>query len=219
MLLGHKERRVIRYFLIPVGLLIIGSGITYFAGGQFTDMLVAGVKYAAIQSNSIDGQTDNTVDFSDITEGSGLTGDWTAPKFGKQYGEIRCNEVGLKVPLYYGDTQEILEKGVGQSVLSVFPGQTGTTLVGGHDTTFFAPLEKVEQGMDIVVNTSYGRYTYTVDEISVIEGADYDIQDKGQQLVMYTCYPFGKVEDDRSSKILYVCSLAEAPVTGGGTGE
>ena len=194
---------------------MIGTGIFCIACGPLTDMLAADVKYAVVQGNITDEQTDITSEFPQVTEGTVEKSDWTMPASGEQYGEISCEEAGLQVPLYYGDTYDILEKGVGQSMLSVFPGQTGTTLVGGHDTTFFAPLEKVEKGMDIVVNTTYGRYTYTVEDISIIDGADYDISSEGQQLVLYTCYPFGDIVNNRSQKILYTCSFKEGPVIGG----
>lgn len=217
--MGHKEKRIIRYFLIPAVLLVIGLCIFYFAGKPVADILVADIKYAAIQGDIQDEQTNNSVKFSEITEGTVDSGDFTAPSVGKQYGVISCEKVGMSVPLYYGDTSEILECGAGQSLLSVFPGQTGTTLVGGHDTTFFAPLEQVEEGMDIVVKTTYGQFKYSVDKIEIIKGSDYHISEKGNQLVLYTCYPFGSVSDNRSEKILYTCSLTDGPVIGGSIDE
>ena len=50
------------------------------------------------------------------------------------------------------------KKGAGSSVHASFPGQGETILVGGHDTTFFAPLEKLEENDEITVNTTYGDY-------------------------------------------------------------
>ncbi len=211
MLLGRKEQRAVRYILAPGALLIIGILVYLIGGRPVMDIMISDMEYASVK-----GEPDklSTIDsdnmFSEITEGT-IEGDQVAPIAGKQYGEINCDSVGLSVPLYYGDTYDILEMGAGQSPVSYCPGQGGTILVGGHDTTFFAPLENMKEGMDVTVSTTYGKYTYKINDIQIMEGSEYTISSAKEQLVLYTCYPFGDILGDRTSKIVYVCDKIEGP--------
>jgi sortase A len=211
MQLGRKEQRVVRYILNPAALLVIGLGVYFIGGRPVINMISSEMEYAVAKGEPV---TLKAVDqdnmFSDETTGV-IDGDQVAPIAGKQYGEISCDKVSLSVPLYYGDTYDILEKGAGQSALSYCPGQGGTILVGGHDTTYFAPLENMEKGMDVVVKTNYGTFTYKVNDIQTITGSDYSISSLKEQLVLYTCYPFGDILNERTQKIAYICDKTEGP--------
>ena len=86
-------------------------------------------------------------------------------------------ELDYRLPLYYGDSDKLLLKGAGQSVSSEFPGRGGTTLVGGHDTTFFAPLANAQIGDSVILTCTYGKYEYNISDISIIQGADYKFEE------------------------------------------
>lgn len=224
MLLGRKEQRVIRYILIPVAIVLIGLAIYFVAGVSLADMIAADVGYAVSEGKPSElRSTEVSGAFKDISDGTIMASEWVVPVTGEQYGEIRCEDAGLTAPLYYGDTDEILLKGAGQSLVSEFPGLGGTTLVGAHDTTFFAPLENMKEGNNIVVATTYGTFTYVVDKIDIIEGKDFkmpqDNLDGKEQLILYTCYPFGEVQSDRSERIIYTCSKTSGPIIGGENNE
>lgn len=65
------------------------------------------------------------------------------PKYGENYGEITISRIKLDTPLYFGDSETILREGAGQYMGSVFPGEIGTTLVGGHNIDEFGKLLNV----------------------------------------------------------------------------
>lgn len=123
------------------------------------------------------------------------------PLQGEQYGEILCEEIDLQVPLYYGDTDKILEEGAGTCAGSSLPGRGGEILIGGHDTTFFAPLESIREGMILSVKTKYGQYQYEVTNTKVQDVMEYKKQEKEtEELVLYTCYPFGEEKEFRNER-------------------
>lgn len=116
------------------------------------------------------------------------------PKPGEKYGKIIVSKVKLNEPLYFGDSNEILRKGAGQYTGSVYPGEMGTTMVGGHNIDGFGKLLGVNEGDIIQVKTTYGRYRYKVTEAKVYQYNDTTIMQRLNQrtqrkLILYTCYP------------------------------
>ena len=116
------------------------------------------------------------------------------PKYGEHYGEISIPTLKLKVPLYFGDSESILRKGAGQYMGSVFPGEIGTTLIGGHNIDSFGKLLNIQPNEQIDIQTTYGSYHYTVTDKKVANKADWQIakelrQQKNRELILYTCYP------------------------------
>ncbi len=123
------------------------------------------------------------------------------PLQGEQYGEIVCEEIQMRVPLYYGDSKDILAKGAGTYSGNSLPGQKGEILVGGHDTTYFAPLQFIENGMQISINTVYGNYAYEVKKTEIVDVLEYEaLSDEEENLVLYTCYPFGSQNELREER-------------------
>ncbi len=135
------------------------------------------------------------------------------PTVGSRYGKIVCTEIGLEAPLYYGDNETILEKGAGQYSLSGMPGEGRSILIGGHDMTFFKPIENIEKNQTIEIETTYGLYKYKVRETKVLEAADPDLypQEEKETLVLYTCYPFGLLLGDRSQRFVVYCDKISGP--------
>ncbi|MBE5963210.1 MAG: class D sortase [Lachnospiraceae bacterium] len=132
----------------------------------------------------------------------------TKPGYGTQYGTIFCKEAGVKAPLYYGDTDEILRLGAGQYEKSSLPGTKGTSIIGGHDTTFFAGLEQAKVGQEIILTTNYGEFTYEITQIKVAKATDesaYDLQSDMEQVILYTCYPFGVTTYEREDRYYVYC--------------
>lgn len=139
------------------------------------------------------------------------------PLQGEQYGEIVCDEVSLRAPLYYGDTEEILKQGAGTYPGGSVPGSGGEILAGGHDAAVFAPLEFVKEGMTIQVRTSYGTYEYEVTGTKVIDVLDYDgpkDTEDAEELALYTCYPFGSEEKLRNERFFVYAKKVSGPQLG-----
>lgn len=216
----HKQTVIIRGIIVTLLAALISMALYMLAGRKYTDMMFADFSYAVVQGSLYDdADADREVNISDITDGIIDSEEWISPVVDEQYGYIVCDEIGMNVPLYYGDSSDVLIKGAGQSVSSYVPGQGGTILVGGHDTTFFECLEDMKEDMKINVNTEYGVFEYNVTDISIVEGSEYDISSEKEQLVLYTCYPFGKTDVIRTEKKVYTCDKVRGPVIGGAGNE
>lgn len=243
--MGHKEQRVFRYIWIPLSMVIIGLLLYLLIGRIAVNNIATELAYIKVQGQPADkseavpdnnaGEEVKGIEYSGMSEGVIDESEWIMPLTGEQYGVIRFEGVADTVPLYYGDTKKILDAGAGHSPLSGFPGQQKKILIGGHDTTFFAPLQNVNIEDIITLECTYGTFKYKVSSIDIMEGSDYSLSDdeesedddssdekteegeqvQKEQLILYTCYPFGKVTNDRNRKIVYTCDLVSGPVIGG----
>ena len=149
-------------------------------------------------------------DFTGLFEQAGKfdPGNIQIPEFGAHYGNIRCGRIDLNVPLYYGDSDAILEKGVGQYIAGGLPGEGKPILVGGHDTVYFAPLEYIEVGDSVQIDTNYGNFQYEVTNTKIAEADDisaYPLTGDKEQLILYTCYPFQDLLGSRSQRYFVYC--------------
>lgn len=243
--MNRNVRVIIKVVVTSLCLIIVGIGLYLLAGKTVTNHFLADFNYAVVSGQTkLDPNKnivipDNDSSVQDESQSSAQTSDdnpqpasqtpvsqtpmeeeeWSAPVVGEQYAILSCESAELEVPVYVGDTDEILKKGAGQSVHSMFPGQGGTTLIGGHDTTFFAPLEKMKENDEVILNTTYGTYTYKVTDKRIIKGSDIDIDSDEEKLIMYTCYPFGEILSDRDQKIIFECSLVDGSSIGGASNE
>lgn len=116
------------------------------------------------------------------------------PVGGQIFGKVKITSIDLCVPLYFGDSEEILRQGAGQFMGSVYPGEIGTSLIGGHNIDDFGRLGSVPVGDRIEIQTTYGNYTYRVTKIAVKNKKDQGIdrmiyQRNDRRVILYTCYP------------------------------
>ena len=119
------------------------------------------------------------------------------PEYGTQYATIEIDRIGVNLPVYFGDTLEILKKGVGHSSGSYFPGEGGSIIYMGHNSKkMFRRFSELQIGDEIKVTTSYGEYTYTIYDMKLInenELEELPIQKDEEILMVYTCYPFNNI--------------------------
>lgn len=121
-------------------------------------------------------------------------GGW--PQKGEALGSVRIEGTAVDCTLYYGDAPEQLHAGAGIWAGGHIPGQGSTVLVAGHTNTFFRDLESVQEGNDILLQTRYGEYHYRVTGMRVALHDDtsaYDLEAAEENVILYTCYPFGQV--------------------------
>lgn len=125
---------------------------------------------------------------------------------GEQYGEILCEKIDMRVPLYYGDNEKILEQGAGTWKAGSIPGKQGVTLIGAHDTTFFKNLGELKTGDKLTVNTGYGTTVYHVTGTEIVRIKDDTIDKQLKEyenkdiLILYTCYPFQRTDKEREER-------------------
>lgn len=115
------------------------------------------------------------------------------PEYGTKYGDLRIDSLDVDLPLYYGDTLSILRNGVGHSSGSYFPGEGGTIVCMAHNTRgYLYNLSDIEIGANIVITTTYGEFTYEVEETRIVQETQVDavaVQSEEEILILYTCYP------------------------------
>ena len=58
------------------------------------------------------------------------------PEYGTNYATIEIPKININLPVYYGDTMEILKNGVGHSSGSYFPGEGGSIVYMGHNSKY-----------------------------------------------------------------------------------
>ena len=119
------------------------------------------------------------------------------PEYGTQYATIEIPKIDVNLPVYYGDTLEILKKGVGHSSGSYFPGEGGSIIYMGHNSKrMFRRFSELQIGNEIIVKTTYGEYKYKIYDMQIIKETEVDklpIQKDKEILMVYTCYPFNNI--------------------------
>ena len=129
---------------------------------------------------------------------------------GKTYANIVCDAIKLNTAVYYGDKDDIIEKGVGTSLYFHTPGNGKIVLMDSHNNTYFKPLKNIALENVIRIDTFYGSYSYTVYDIKVMNETDLEKymleqlnNDNEERLILYTCYPF-KATNYRKTERLVV---------------
>lgn len=119
------------------------------------------------------------------------------PEYGTKYATIKIPKIDVDLPVYYGDSLDILKKGVGHSSGSYFPGEGGSIIYMGHNSKkMFRRFSELQKGNEIEVTTSYGDFKYKIYDMQLINESDVDklpIQKDKEILMVYTCYPFNNV--------------------------
>ena len=116
------------------------------------------------------------------------------PNFGDIWARIIINSADIESNVYHGDTLDLLKYGVGHHAGSYFPGEGGTILIAGHNSTRdFGRLPKTQIGDEIIIKAVYGTYTYKIYDYEIIEAKalneKLEINDNKEILMVYTCYP------------------------------
>ena len=131
----------------------------------------------------------------------------TKPQYGTKYGILTIDDLGIELPIYYGDDLSILRYGIGHTFGTYFPGEGGTIVYMAHNTSgFLRSLPDIQIGTKIHISTSYGEYTYTVYETQIVHMSEVeavDIQEEKEQLVLYTCYPVNSIGHATNRFITY----------------
>ena len=143
----------------------------------------------------------------------------TYPSEGDRYATITISGTNVDAPVYYGDTNKILNAGVGtykdDSRVGI-PGEGKTILLAGHNNTFFNDLQHAEAGATVTITTHYGVYTYEVTGTEILDYQDetaYDFTRTDENLILYTCYPF-RCARLHAEPFLRLCQIRVRPRAG-----
>jgi sortase A len=114
---------------------------------------------------------------------------------GVPIGEIRIPRIGVAAMVLQGDKDPILRLAVGHLAETALPGEPGNVVLAGHRDTFFRPLNRVQVGDVITLNTRDGAFTYLVESTSVVPPGDLQVLQPTSQptLTLITCFPFAYI--------------------------
>ena len=114
------------------------------------------------------------------------------PEYGARYATLKISSLNINQPVYFGDTLSILKYGVGHSSGSYFPGEGGSVVYMGHNTSnMLEKLPNIQIDDQITIETTYGTYNYLVYDMKIIDATDFDsvpIQRDEEILMLYTCH-------------------------------
>ncbi len=113
---------------------------------------------------------------------------------GEAIGQLRIPSIDLEVVAVEGTDTASLQKGPGHYPETPFPGQSGTTAIAGHRTTYLAPfrhLDQLTRGDEIEIEMPYANFAYRVQKtrvvddsaVNIIHGVGYE------RLVLTACHP------------------------------
>ena len=136
------------------------------------------------------------------------------PNPGDLYGRITISGTDVDSPVFWGDSERELNKGVG-TYMGWLPGFGRTIILAGHRNTDFKDLGSVETGAIITVATHYETYTYEVIRTAVHHMDDtssYDLLREDENIILYTCYPFDFIGAARERFFVYGEPLTGKPI-------
>lgn len=166
--------------------------------------------FSIVSKVSIDVENKKEAQPTTITDDNKLQ---NYPEYGTQYATLEIPRLNLNVPVYFGDTLEILKKGVGHSSGSYFPGEGGSIVYMGHNSkNMFRRFSELQVGDQMTVTTSYGKYTYEIYEMLLINETEVDklpIQREKEILMVYTCYPFNNIGYATQRYVVYAELVSE----------
>ncbi|MBO6232775.1 MAG: class D sortase [Clostridia bacterium] len=164
--------------------------IKIFAGAQIEQTINLANRVA------IENKQENETEFKEtsLNENKKLV---NYPDYGSKYATIEIPTIAVNQPVYFGDTLEILKKGVGHSSGSYFPGEGGSIIYMGHNSAeVFRRFSELQIGNEIIVKTTYGEFKYKIYDMQLINEKELDklpVQSEKEILMVYTCYPFNNI--------------------------
>lgn len=212
------KKKKMSYIIVPLAFTVLTGLILFFAAAPVWGeakarwqavWIMNAPEYSYEQAAALYGQ--DGMDTGKQAESAGAK--LSRLTAGTQYGKIVCEKWAEEIPLYYGDSDDILKLGAGTYTGYGMPGEGKRILVGAHDTTYFSVLEETKEGDIITLHTIAGSFSYQVSRMEAVE-AGQALQDMGQdsqeELILYTCYPFGETSGVRTLRYLvYAAPLQE----------
>ena len=113
---------------------------------------------------------------------------------GQPLGRLRMPSIGLSTVFVEGTDTDSLRSGPGHYPGTPLPGARGTVAIAGHRTTYGAPFRNVDRlrrGDRIEVETSYGRFRYSVERTQIVAPTALWVTRRvgHDRLVLTACHP------------------------------
>ncbi|NHM30517.1 class D sortase [Neobacillus terrae] len=132
----------------------------------------------------------------------------------KEFSPIKGDAIGIltlpklksELAVVEGTNGDDLKKGVGHYKGSFYPGGHGQIVLSGHRDTVFRRLGELKIGDTLQVKMPYGNYNYQIIKTKIVKADDRSIitlQNKEEELIVTTCYPFRYVGNAPKRYIIY----------------
>jgi sortase A len=107
-------------------------------------------------------------------------------------GRLEIPQIDLSVPIMSNFESASLLKGIGHITGTAMPGGLGTLGLAGHRDTYFRPLRKIANKMEIRVTDTTGVYHYQVDSTEIVTPEQVQVLEiqSRPEMTLITCYPF-----------------------------
>lgn len=194
----HNFKNLLAYICIPVGFCVLGYLLMYTV---FNPIISPVLTVSEIFMSDADFKSgENLSSIFDESSASAQENSGTVemsqvqiPSYGTHYANLSIPSVSISAPLYFGDSNAVLNSGLGQYNGSFLPGFGKPILISGHNNSYFNSLQYINKGDEITITTNYGIYKYQVTETKIASYSDssaYDLTADSETLILYTCYPF-----------------------------
>ena len=219
-------RRVLAYIFLPLLFSITGYVLFYIALSSYLKPMADSMhiivrdnedENSANEIHSIFKDTENVLGQETVDESL-----IEMPTFGTHYASLEISSVSLSADLYFGDSSAILKKGLGQYIGSSIPGYGKPLLIGGHNNGEFNKLQYVNNGDIVTIKTNYGVYQYRISDKEIASSTStsaYDLTQKKEQLILYTCYPFDTLGLTSQRFFVYADKVSGPVIISGSQGQ
>ena len=135
------------------------------------------------------------------------------PSWGEYFANLKIPSASIDLPVYQGDEDEQLAKGVGHYFGSFFPGEGASIILAAHNGVgLFHTLPEAKVGDIVTMDTTYGKFNYKIYQTEVIYYKDENklpIQKDQEILMIYTCYPVDKMFFSEYRYVVYAKLVGE----------
>jgi sortase A len=183
--------------IILVGLIIMGIGIWQFVDVKLETQ--ASVKKAKEIVAEPPKNTSKKIDEKETSPSP-------PPSIGDTIGLLQIPKIKAELAIVEGTDPNDLKKGVGHYKGSYLPGEKGQIVLSGHRDTVFRHLGELKIGDSLKVKMPNGTFIYEITHTKIVDSKDTSIitlQNKEEELILTTCYPFRYVGNAPKRYIIY----------------
>jgi sortase A len=118
--------------------------------------------------------------------------DSLARQFSPPIAVLRAPTVGIKVPVFDGTDELVLNRGAGRITGTAHPGEPGNIGITGDRDGYFRALKDIAGGDLVTLDTGADLTAYIIESIKVVTPADVTVLERTSTpyLTLVTCYPF-----------------------------